>query len=137
MADLVLLIEDSAQDIEAVQRTISRSYPTATLETITDGGRVVDRLLSPEAARPDVVLLDLNLPGTDGHTVLTHIRARPELTDLVVVVLTSSTDPRDVEDCYRAGANGFLFKPVDYAMFRAVLCGAFDYWLHRDPGVTA
>ena len=137
MTDLVLLIEDSPEDVEAVRRTVERSYPTTVLETITDGDRALDRLLDPGAGIPDVVLLDLNLPGADGRSVLARIRARPELTGLVVLVLTSSTDPRDVEECYRAGANGYLFKAVDYAMFRAVLRGALDYWLDQDPGVSA
>ncbi|MBW0116732.1 response regulator [Pseudonocardia abyssalis] len=137
MTDLVLMIEDSAEDVEAVQRTMARSYPTTELEAIADGRRALDRLLDDTVGRPDVVLLDLNLPGVDGRSVLSEIRGRPELADLVVVVLTSSTDPRDVEQCYRAGANGYVFKPVDYAMFCAALCGALDYWLPHGGAVTA
>ena len=65
------------------------------------------------APRPGIILLDLNLPGTDGREVLAEIKAEHGLADIPVVVLTTSADQRDVEACYQAGANSYVQKPVD------------------------
>lgn len=126
---LVLLVEDSPQDIEAVRRTLARAHPDVRLECLDDGTAALERLAGGDAERPDLVLLDLNVPGLDGHGVLTTLRRRASPDMLPVVVLTSSTHPRDIESCYRAGANSYVFKPVDLAMFQVVLRGIFDYWL--------
>lgn len=129
MAALVLLAEDSPEDVEAVRRTLTRSRPEVRLEVVQEGSEVIGRLVDTLGDLPDLVLLDLNIPGLDGLGVLRAVRARPGLASLPVVVLTSSTNPRDVAACYRAGANSYLFKPVDLALFQVVLRGTFDYWL--------
>ncbi|PVZ11923.1 response regulator [Actinomycetospora cinnamomea] len=129
MGALVLVVEDSPQDVEAVRRTLTRAYPEARLECVEDGTTALERLADEEGERPDLVLLDLNVPGLDGHGVLTTVRRRSQLDELPVVVLTSSTHPRDIEACYRAGANSYVFKPVDLAMFQVVLRGIFACWL--------
>ncbi|GAA4784943.1 response regulator [Actinomycetospora chlora] len=126
---LVLLVEDSPQDVEAVGRTLARSFPRARLEAVGDGTAALQRLADTGAELPDLVLLDLNVPGLDGHGVLSTVRRRAPLDGLPVVVLTSSTHPRDVEACYRAGANTYVVKPVDLPAFQAVLRGVFAYWL--------
>jgi CheY-like chemotaxis protein len=129
MGALVLVVEDSPQDVEAVRRTLTRAYPEARLECVEDGTAALERLADEEGERPDLVLLDLNVPGLDGHGVLTTVRRRSQLDELPVVVLTSSTHPRDIEACYRAGADSYVFKPVDLAMFQVVLRGIFASWL--------
>jgi CheY-like chemotaxis protein len=129
MGALVLVVEDSPQDVEAVRRTLARVHPDARLEWVEDGTAALDRLADEEGERPDLVLLDLNIPGLDGHGVLTTLRRRSRLEELPVVVLTSSTHPQDVAACYRAGANSYVFKPVDLAMFQVVLRGIFACWL--------
>jgi CheY-like chemotaxis protein len=130
--DLVLLVEDSAEDVEAIRRALGRSHPLLRVEHVADGSRVLDRLLATDLPRPGLVLLDLNLAGTRGRSVLSGIRGRAELADLPVVVLTTSTSPRDVEQCYAAGANSYLFKPVSFELFQNVLNGAVEYWLRQD-----
>jgi CheY-like chemotaxis protein len=126
---LVLLVEDSPQDVEAVRRTLARSHPGVRLEAVGDGTTALERLADASAELPDLVLLDLNVPGLDGHGVLSTVRRRAPLDGLPVIVLTSSTHPRDVEACYRAGANTYVVKPVDLPSFQAVLRGVFAYWL--------
>lgn len=134
MGPLVLLVEDSPEDIEAVRRTLATSSPDAVLESLADGDRALERLLDPDRRRPDLVLIDLNIPGQHGLSVLRAVRTRAVLADVPLVVLTSSTNPGDIQDCYGAGATSYLFKPVDLALFQVVLRGAFDHWLAQAGG---
>lgn len=127
----VLLVEDSPEDVEAVRRTLARSHPAAVLECLGDGDRALARLLDPADTVPDLVLLDLNIPGLNGRAVLSTLRGNAGFSDVPVVVLTSSTNTGDIDACYRAGATSYLFKPVDLALFQVVLRGAFEQWLGR------
>jgi CheY-like chemotaxis protein len=81
---------------------------------------------------PSLILLDLKMPGTDGFDVLRWIRQNPDLKALRVIVLTSSSAMRDVNEAYESGANSFLVKPMDFENF--VEIGRFlkDYWLRTD-----
>ncbi len=81
-----------------------------------------------KAPRPDIVLLDLNLPGTDGREVLEHIKQDESLRLIPVVVLTTSTDDRDVDRCYAAGANSYITKPVDLDGFMRSIQRLTDFW---------
>ena len=80
------------------------------------------------APRPGIILLDLNLPGTDGREVLAEIKGEHGLADIPVVVLTTSADHRDVEACYQAGANSYVQKPVDLDAFMEAIQRLHDYW---------
>jgi CheY-like chemotaxis protein len=75
-----------------------------------------------------VVLLDLNLPGTDGREVLNEIKSHPDLRQIPVIVLTTSSDDRDVSACYKAGANSYVQKPVDLDGFMRAIERLNDYW---------
>ena len=130
---LVLVVEDSEEDAEAVERALGRSHPLVRLEFATYPDTVVPRLLDTAAERPALVLLDLNLPGRGGHALLRDIRARAELTGLPVVVFTSSTAPAEVDACYAAGADSYVFKPLNFELFRTVLGSAVDFWLTGPP----
>ncbi|SDT78357.1 response regulator [Actinoplanes derwentensis] len=126
----VLVVEDSDVDMEAIVRVLRRSHPHVHVDRLADGGEAVSWLL--KAARlPRVVLLDLNLVGKDGRDVLRGIRREAALAELPVVVLTSSTNPRDVEECYAAGATGYLFKSVDFALLQSTLTAGIEYWLRQ------
>jgi CheY-like chemotaxis protein len=74
-------------------------------------------------------LLDLNLPGTDGRKVLAEIKSSEDLKSIPVIVLTSSSDPRDIDGCYRAGANGYIRKPEDLKGFLETIRRLKEYWL--------
>ncbi|MEM0983609.1 MAG: response regulator [Planctomycetota bacterium] len=76
----------------------------------------------------DVVLLDINLPGMSGHEVLSRIRANPELAALPVVMLSSSSDPRDLSEAFEKHANGYVVKPIDFAEFNETIGGVDRYW---------
>ncbi|WP_026422067.1 response regulator [Actinokineospora inagensis] len=123
---LVLVVEDSEVDREAIDRALSRSHPELTLEFLADGNTVLDRLRG--GARPALMFLDLSMPGTDGYAVLSAVRADPDFASLTIIVLTSSTTSADIDRCYAAGADSYIYKPVNFALFRTVLQGAVDYW---------
>lgn len=132
MTDLILFVEDSPHDVEAVRRALRRTHPDVELEHLSAGGGVLTRLCDPALPRPRLVLLDLNLVGLSGLDVLRAVRAEAALADLPVVVLTSSTNPSDVDACYASGASSYLVKSINFTLMRAAIASAVDYWLSAD-----
>ncbi|WP_250037602.1 response regulator [Paractinoplanes maris] len=135
-SDLVLVAEDSDEDIEAIARALGRSHPDVRLEFLRSGTGVLPRLTAAGAVRPGLVLLDLNMPGESGLDVIRLIRARSELDGLRLVVFTSSENQAEAEACYAAGADSYLYKPINFALFQSVLAQTLDYWRSREPNVT-
>ncbi|MGW1138881.1 response regulator [Streptomyces zhihengii] len=123
----VLVVEDNPEDTEAIERALRQTHPELRTEFTSHGDGLVDLLLGRDEV-PGLIFLDLNMPGVSGHAVLASLRARPELRDVTVVVFTSSTAPAEVDSCYAAGADSYVYKPVNFALFRTVLKGAVDYW---------
>jgi CheY-like chemotaxis protein len=131
----ILLVEDSPEDFEATLRAFRRSGLKNPIVRCEDGEEALDYLhrrgayAAPEKSpRPGVVLLDLNLPGTDGRQVLAEIKAADRLKDIPVVVLTTSSDERDIKACYQAGANSYIQKPVDIDGFVKAIERLNGYW---------
>jgi two-component system response regulator len=81
-----------------------------------------------KSPKPGIILLDLNLPGTDGRDVLEQIKSDAALRQIPVIVLTTSIDERDIEGCYRMGANSYIQKPVDIDGFFHAIQTLKDYW---------
>jgi CheY-like chemotaxis protein len=131
--DFVWVVEDSAEDAEAIQRALGRTHPGLTLEFIDRGTGVAERLLEA-TRRPGLVLLDLHMPGLSGAAVLRSIRSMPELNNVTVVVFTAYTAPEEVDATYAAGADSYIYKPVNFDLFQTVLKGAVDYWQRRVKG---
>ena len=136
MLPSVLVVEDSPEDYEATRRALERGGLANPLVHFPTGDEALDYLFprgrAPHpaaAARPSLILLDLNLPGTDGREVLARLKGDPVMRQVPVVVLTTSRDQRDVTDCYLAGANSYVQKPVDLAGFRAAMETLRGYWL--------
>lgn len=128
----ILLVEDSPEDFETTQRAFRRSGLKNPIFRCADGDEALDFLFRrgrhAGAPQPGVILLDLNLPGTDGREVLSEIKADPELKQIPVIVLTTSSDDRDVAACYKAGANSYIQKPVDLDGFMRAIERLNDYW---------
>ncbi|NND98568.1 MAG: response regulator [Pirellulaceae bacterium] len=131
----ILIVEDSPEDFEATVRALHKSGLRNTLFRCSDGEDALDFLhrrgeyVAPDSApRPGLILLDLNLPGTDGREVLEEIKQDPSLKKIPVVVLTTSTDERDIEACYEFGANSYIHKPVDLAGLVDAIQRLKDYW---------
>ena len=128
----VLLVEDDPGDIVMTQEAFVDGGLTGTLHVTRDGVEAMDFLRRAPgysgAPRPDLVLLDLNLPRMAGHEVLAAIRSDHELTLLPVVVLTTSAAMDDVEASYRLHANAHVTKPSDYAGFTQVLARIEEFF---------
>ena len=131
--DLVLVVEDSDEDVEAIGRAIGRSHPRVRLEFLRSGAGVLPRLTAEDAQRPRLVLLDLNMPGDGGLDVVRHVRARDALADLTLVVFTSSESQAEADACYAAGADSCIYKPINFLLFQSVLSQTLNYWLSRAP----
>ncbi len=131
----ILLVEDSPEDFETTERAFRRSGLKNPIYRCADGDEALDFLYRrgkyadpQQAPRPGVILLDLNLPGTDGREVLSEIKNDPDLKQIPVIVLTTSKDERDIEVCYRCGANSYIQKPVDLEGFMQAIERLNDYW---------
>lgn len=130
----ILLIEDSRADVKIITRALAEGKVPHRLTVLNDGRKALDyfkKLEAPdadEALQPDLVLLDLNLPGLDGCQVLTEIKTHPWLRALPVVVLTTSRRDEDVLQTYQAGANSFIQKPSEYPRYRDLVKTLHTYW---------
>ena len=128
----ILLVEDSPEDFETTERAFRKSGLKNPIFRCSDGDEALEFLFRrgrfADAPRPGVILLDLNLPGTDGREVLAEIKADPQLKEIPVIVLTTSSDDRDVQACYKAGASSYIQKPVDLDGFMRAIERLNDYW---------
>ena len=133
---IILLVEDNDDDIELTRRAFATSRVVNEIVVAKDGREALDYLFAEGAYAdrrperlPQVVLLDLKLPMVDGLEVLKRMRADPRTRRLPVVVLTSSTEERDIVASYDLGANSFVQKPVDFAEFVEAAAQLGLYWL--------
>lgn len=134
IAKQILLVEDNPDDVELTIRAFRSSNIPHTLTVARDGAEALVALFgppngSPPAELPAIVLLDLKLPIFDGFDVLRRIRANPRTRLLPVVILTSSTQPEDLESGYALGANSYLRKPVSFGEFLTMARQVASYWL--------
>lgn len=131
----ILLIEDSPEDCEATLRAIEKSKLANPVIHFDSGDEALDFLYRRGAyqdrgksPRPSIVLLDLNLPGTDGREILAEIKKDPALRSIPVIVFTTSSDERDIDACYQAGANSYVQKPVDSLGLVTAIQRLKDFW---------
>lgn len=129
----VLLIEDNEADRRAVKEAFSLNDKSVNLYMVEDGekalqfvGRHGSYAVFP---RPDLILLDLNLPGTRGHDVLRKIKSAPETKRIPVIVLSSSTFQVDICECYDLGANCYITKPMRFTELLRLVKAICDFWL--------
>lgn len=134
-AQPILLVEDTPEDAEATLRAFERAGLGNRIYHCEDGDDALDFLHhegiyqdESTAPRPGMILLDLNMPGTDGREVLEEIKADEALKKIPVIVLTTSSDERDIESCYLSGANSYIQKPVDMPGFVQAVQRLVDYW---------
>jgi two-component system, chemotaxis family, response regulator Rcp1 len=125
----ILVVDDSRADVRLLREAVREEAINAELHAVEDGERALAHLRGG-GERPDLILLDLNLPRRDGREVLEAIKSDPDLKSIPVIVLSTSAAPRDIADCYALHANAYLVKPMGLDEF-ATLVRAFDaFWLH-------
>jgi len=125
----ILLIEDNPGDVRLTIEGLSESKVRNTLHVAKDGVEAMDLLRRADGPRPDLILLDLNLPRMDGREVLTAIKSDPKLKIIPVVVLTTSRAEQDILRSYELQANCYITKPVDLEKFMTVVKSIEDFWL--------
>jgi CheY-like chemotaxis protein len=132
----LLVIEDSDEDFEALSRIINQvcTFPIAVHRCI-NGDDALDFLNQAatyhdlsDASKPGLILLDLNLPGTDGREVLSTIKQSQSLKIIPVVVLSTSSNPKDIEDCYQSGVSSYILKPMNISELKESIRMMLDYW---------
>lgn len=132
----ILLVEDSVNDVTLTLRAFKKNNLANKVFTVSDGeealeflfstGRYADRNVK---VTPKIVLLDLKLPKINGIEVLRKIKTDERTRSIPVVVLTSSQETSDLNECYRLGVNSYIQKPVDFDQFVKVLTDAGMYWM--------
>ena len=135
-AATVLLAEDNPADQNLTRRALARGVIQCDLRVVSNGEEAMDYLLQREkfkdpaaCPRPDLILLDLNMPRLDGRQVLERMRADSSLDTIPVVVLTTSRQEEDVVRSYKLGCNSFIQKPIQVQDFVAALEQLGAYWL--------
>jgi two-component system response regulator len=130
----ILMVEDDPGDVRLTREALKGSKLLHSLNVVEDGVAALDYLhkVDPyrEAVRPDLVLLDLNLPKKDGREVLAAMKQDPALRTIPVVILTTSQAEEDVLRAYNLNANCYVTKPVDFDQFMRIVRTIEEFWLN-------
>jgi chemotaxis family two-component system response regulator Rcp1 len=131
----ILLIEDSRADAKIIERALREGNVSHRLTVIPNGRDALAYLFglgddTRQDDEPDLILLDLNLPGIDGCQVLTQIKSDPYLRMIPVVILTTSHREEDIVQTYAAGANSYIPKPAEYPSYCELVASLHNYWVN-------
>jgi len=139
----ILLVEDDPNDVFLMQRAMKSAEIANPLKVVEDGQGAIDYLSGAgkyadrtEFPLPNLVFLDLKLPYKSGFEVLEWIRTQSTLDSMLVVVLTSSSEERDIKEVYRLGARSFLVKPPTKTMLTALMTATKGYWMTHNEFAT-
>ena len=130
----LLVVEDNPDDVEIAIRALRKSRLINDIRVVRDGEEALS-LLFPDGTqdldpfRPDLILLDLNLPKVSGFDVLDRIKTSDELSSIPVIVLTVSERQEDIARAYQLGANTYITKPVDFDEFTHAIDTLWEYWM--------
>jgi len=131
----VLLVEDSPGDVRLTQEAFRDANQSILLHVASDGVEAMAFLrregVHAQAPRPDLILLDLNLPKMDGREVLAHIKEDDNLKTIPTVILTTSDEESDIVKSYQLQANCYLTKPVQLDAFESLVKSINDFWLTK------
>jgi two-component system, response regulator len=133
----ILVVEDDPSHAEMTLRTLRKHNIANRIQVARDGAEAVEFLFAGPGhnGTPKVILLDLKLPKVDGMEVLRRIKADPRTRKIPVVVITSSSEDHDLQECYELGVNSYIVKPVDFQQFTEAVRSLGLYWvlLNRLP----
>lgn len=125
-------MEDNPADVGLAREAMKQSSIPYSLKVVGNGEEAMSYLLSRDSDTglepPDIIMLDLNLPGKGGIEVLEEIKANPDLKRIPVIVLTTSNDDKNIESAYAVHANCYITKPVDFDKFSDVIKSIVNYW---------
>jgi CheY-like chemotaxis protein len=128
----LLLVEDNFPDVLLVREALKRVSIPIELSAVPTGAQALAFLRHQPpyaaAATPDLVLLDLNLPQKNGYEVLAELQQDPTLKCMAVVMLTSSSEQKDINQCYELGANAYLVKPMELEPFLSLVKNTVMFW---------
>ena len=128
----ILLVEDSLTDIILMKKMLNQSRIPKNLHVVKDGIEAMNFLHQKgeykKHPRPDLILLDLNLPRKNGKEVLKEIKSDNNLMEIPVIVLTTSEDDKDIIECYKSHANCYLTKPMDLQDFSQCVTAIDNFW---------
>lgn len=126
----LMYIDDSPEDIRIVTNVVQRVDGEVEVEPYTSGKDALEKLCSSTNLEdlPDVILLDLNMPGMSGHEVLKQIKSRPVISRIPVVIFTSSEQPRDVVQSYEEHASSVIIKPDELTDYITLFSEVISYW---------
>lgn len=129
---LVVVVEDSDDDFYALKRAVRGFSGTLELKRFSDGSLASEYLHQCEqpSCMPELILLDLNVPGMSGHELLKRIKGSEKLKRLPVIIYSTSDSVDDIRYCYANHANAYHTKPLDFDRMRSDLTAALDYWLN-------
>ncbi|MEZ4774451.1 MAG: response regulator [Bacteroidia bacterium] len=132
----ILLVEDNASDAELIQISLEEQQLFPSVSIVRDGEKALDYIFARKEfsdrqgeENPKLILLDLKLPKVNGIEVLNSIKSTPETKSIPVVILTSSAHSKDIEECYRLGANSYIVKPIGFDDFSKIITHTVNYWL--------
>ncbi len=130
----ILLVEDNPGDARLTQEAMRAAKMTNVLHIVEDGEQAMEflrrRSRFKDAPRPDLILLDFNMPKKDGRMVLAEIKTDPDLKRIPVVILTTSRSEEDVLQAYDMHANAFVTKPVNLDQFMRIVALIDEFWLN-------
>jgi two-component system, chemotaxis family, response regulator Rcp1 len=130
----LLLVEDNPGDVRLTQEALKESVTNVNLNVAKDGVEALDFLHHKDpfgnAPRPDLILLDLNLPRKSGREVLSQIKADPNLKRIPVLVMTTSRADQDIQRAYELNANCYITKPTDLDDFLRTVRAIEEFWLN-------
>jgi two-component system response regulator len=134
----LLVVEDSQDDQELLLRQMRKAGIHDSILFIEDGTKAVELLKQDKLRKIFAIFLDLNLKGTHGIEVLRRIRSQSEIANIPVIIMTGSTDPRDLEECQRLQVTSFVNKPVDYPTFAKAVADIFHLpvFSNAEPGTA-
>lgn len=124
----ILLVEDDRTDTMIVKRALEELKVTNKLIQTADGSQALDYLQNTDNKRPCLILLDLNMPKTNGIEFLNIVKADDVLKKIPIIVLTISTQVQDVVNAFKLGVAGYIIKPVDYIKFVEAIRTVTLYW---------
>lgn len=128
----ILLVEDNPADAELTRYGLESARAPHELAVVENGDDALDYVGQKgryaEARRPDLILLDLNLPGTDGRAVLKALKSSEDTAQIPIIIFTTSSAPGDIEAAYRNHANAYMTKPQKFSQMTTLIRALDDYW---------